>query len=177
MAVNRPAPESSEEHGHDRPRVVDTITQTGKMPPFFVILAGIVLTVLTVICLQVDDWSRDWTNNSAETDPESDDVNMRPIESGLSPDEFGKLMIESMKKVPRWEIVETVNLSDELVKIHLLHRTFFVGFKDDIHVEIVATEEGSTLYARSDSRIGSGDLGQNPRNLRELISTVRGDLE
>lgn len=159
-----------------RPQVIDTVRGKTKMPPALVILAGVVLTVLTVICLQVDDWSRDWTHNTAETDPDAKDVNMRPIDSSLTPNDFADLVIDVMQDVNRWDIKEKSQIGDEIVQVDLIHRTFFVGFKDDVQVEIVKTENGSTLYARSRSRIGQGDLGQNPRNIKELIGKVNQKL-
>ncbi len=142
-----------------------------------VIIAGVVLTILTIICLQVDDWSRDWTQNTSETDPAAKDVDMRPVATGLSTPEFAELVIAAMKDIPRWKLMDQTSDGDDRTKLDFVHSTFLMRYKDDIAVEIVKTETGSTLYAKSQSRIGKGDLGQNPRNIKELISKVREKLK
>ena len=52
----------------------------------------------------------------------------------------------------------------------LTRRTLLFRFVDDIEVRFVQSENDApiTFYAKSQSRIGKGDLGQNPRNLIEL---------
>jgi uncharacterized protein (DUF1499 family) len=47
-------------------------------------------------------------------------------------------------------------------------------FKDDIWVTLAPGEtEGTTIVqVRSQSRLGRGDLGQNPRNIKELLSRL-----
>lgn len=144
--------------------------------PVSVIIAGIVLTILTIICLQVDDWSRDWTQNTSETDPAAKDVAMHPIATQLPTMEFADLVIAAMKEVPRWELIEQTDDGEDRTKLDFVHSTFLMRYKDDVAVEIVKTETGSTLYAKSQSRIGKGDLGQNPRNIKELITKVREKL-
>lgn len=144
--------------------------------PVSVIIAGIVLTILTIICLQVDDWSRDWTQNTSETDPAAKDVAMQPIATQLPTMDFAELVIAAMKEVPRWELIEQTDDGEDRTKLDFVHSTFLMRYKDDVAVEIVKTETGSTLYAKSESRIGKGDLGQNPRNIKELITKVREKL-
>ncbi len=48
-------------------------------------------------------------------------------------------------------------------------------FKDDVSIWIVAQPNGKgRLYARSQSRVGRGDLGANARHLRELVEAITG---
>jgi uncharacterized protein (DUF1499 family) len=49
-------------------------------------------------------------------------------------------------------------------------------YKDDIRLSIKPADSGSLLSAESRSRVGRGDLGQNPRNLRELLGAIRRGL-
>ena len=148
-----------------------------KMTPISVIIAGIVLTVLVIICLQVDDWSRDWTTNYAETHPDAKDVNLRPIESERTVAELCDLVVDAMKDKTRWEVISKKQVAPTLIEIKLVHKSFLLGFKDDVTVEIVAQgQEGSILYVESQSRIGKGDLGQNPRNIKELVGLIRAAL-
>ena len=144
-----------------------------KKTPLSVIIAGVVLTVLVIICLQVDDWSRDWTTNYAETHPEAKDVNLRPIESERTVTELCDLVVNTMKDATRWEVISKKQVAPTLIEIKLVHKTFLMGFKDDVTVEIVAKGQGAILYVESQSRIGKGDLGQNPRNIKELVGLIR----
>lgn len=167
---------SREENDPESAIPADADGETKSRTPISVILAGMVLTILTIICLQVDDWSRDWTQNTSATDPDSTELHLRPIDCLLAPGELADLVIETMQGVPRWKLVKKTEISDERVNIELVHQTFIFGFKDDVEVKIVKTEKGSMLSAKSQSRIGQGDLGQNPRNLRELISRLHQGL-
>ena len=56
----------------------------------------------------------------------------------------------------------------------LTRRTWMVRFIDDVLVWLEETPGGCRVHARSRSRIGRGDLGQNRRNLRGLFRTVDG---
>ena len=49
--------------------------------------------------------------------------------------------------------------------IRVTHHAFY----DDITV-ILRSERGNSVKATSQSRVGKGDLGQNPRNLKELVN-------
>jgi len=154
------------------------ITPVGRKTPTSVLIAGLLITVLTIVFLQVDDWGRDWTNNTAETDPVANDLNMRPIETALTPPRLADIVVAAIEEVPRWTIENRTDTGIDMVRLDLVHRTFLLGFKDDVTVEIVSAseEDGATLYAKSQSRIGKGDLGQNPRNIKELISVVRKNM-
>lgn len=51
--------------------------------------------------------------------------------------------------------------------------TKIIKFKDDVTIWVEADgEERSTLFARSASRVGWGDLGANTRHLMNLFETV-----
>jgi uncharacterized protein (DUF1499 family) len=50
-------------------------------------------------------------------------------------------------------------------------------FKDDITVRVINRGSERVLAAKSRSRVGKGDLGQNPRNLKQLLEAVRTKLE
>lgn len=155
---------------------VDPPSQESEKTPMYVIVVGVVLTLLVIVCLQVDDWSRDWTTNFAETTAEAEDINLRPIESSLSPEKLAGLVVETMKPADRWTVESPRSVEAGRIEIDLVHKTFWMGFKDDVQVTIEASDGGSRLSATSQSRIGKGDLGQNPRNLKDLISRVRAAL-
>jgi uncharacterized protein (DUF1499 family) len=43
---------------------------------------------------------------------------------------------------------------------------------DDVHVRLIADGVNTRVEAKSQSRVGVGDLGQNPRNLRQLTNAL-----
>ena len=144
--------------------------------PISVIIAGVILTLIVIVCLQVDDWSRDLTTNFAETSDDASDVDLRPIESQLPPDELADQVVKRMRGLDRWTVGSPEKQDDGSYLIELVHKTLVFQFKDDVKVTIIPTNDGSKMTATSQSRVGKGDLGQNPRNLKELISRVRSGL-
>jgi uncharacterized protein (DUF1499 family) len=62
--------------------------------------------------------------------------------------------------------------------LRAVRTTSLLRFKDDVHVVAEpANEPGRTrLELTSASRLGKGDLGQNPRNLRELLDALNQEL-
>lgn len=125
--------------------------------------------------LLIDDWKRDFTTNHAATSPSADDPKLRPVELDLPPTTVAELVTSWVAKHSRWKLESTETDLDGGVRMHLIRSTLIWRFKDDIHVSITpdASSKGSTVTAESRSRIGKGDLGQNPRNLRELLGGLR----
>jgi uncharacterized protein (DUF1499 family) len=143
----------------------------------------------------VDDWSRDWTENTAITSVDAKDPWLRPGQLAMTPREVAERLERWATGASAWEVVSRE--SDGPVEhLHLVHKTRLWRFRDDVHVKIEPMEEednpdaalsgveqagaarngGAEMRARvsakSASRIGKGDLGQNPRNLRELMRAV-----
>ena len=137
-------------------------------------LTAIVLLALLIgVLTQVENWSRDFTTNTAATDAGSADPRLRPIESAQAPAELAKLVIAASGKLPHWDLAEQTETGGA-VNLHFIRTTGLWKFRDDIRVQIEpAPGGGSRLTADSRSRVGKGDLGQNPRNLRELLEAVR----
>ena len=54
--------------------------------------------------------------------------------------------------------------------MNLIRVTPIMRFTDDITVILRNEKEGTRVKATSQSRVGKGDLGQNPRNLKELVN-------
>lgn len=137
-------------------------------------LAAIAFLAFVIgVLTQVENWGRDFTTNSATTDANAPDLRLRPIESAAAPAELAKLVVSVTGKLPHWELAEQSEASGT-VKLHFIRTTGLWKFKDDICVQIEpAHGGGSRLTAESRSRIGKGDLGQNPRNLRELLEALQ----
>src|SRR5262245_5291638 len=136
---------------------------------------AIVAAVLIFLLAQVEDWTRDLTTNVAATEDNATDERLRPIEAAISPQELALRVKEAVKSLGNWRLEERDEL-DGGVQIHFVRTTPVLRFQDDIHVQIVPQDSGARLTAESRSRVGKGDLGQNPRNLRELLEAVRSRL-
>jgi hypothetical protein len=195
---------------------VDVQKQSGIRFMFYLLifLAVVVGAVLLGTAMQIEDWSRDLTTNSAETSPDADDPNLRPLELAISPRESAALVERSVGQMSRWQVADRSaddresdgnntdraepNLDgvvDEPIIMRLTRTTSLFRFVDDITVTISSVEidaasaendasgdgssgasRGSRIEVRSQSRIGKGDLGQNPRNIRELIGELKAGL-
>ena len=154
-----------------------TFTGRKRMPSLlFTVLgiAGIVIVIVTlVLALQVDNWRRDLFVNHAATDEDSPDKRLHPVHSRFPPDATAELVIDRAKKLPGWQWKLKRQLPGDIVEIEFVRTTPVMRFQDDIRVRITPTEHGSLIVAESRSRVGRGDLGQNPRNLIELLEPVR----
>ncbi|QIN82609.1 DUF1499 domain-containing protein [Rubrobacter tropicus] len=73
----------------------------------------------------------------------------------------------AIETLPRW----TVGPSEKS-ELKAVRKTRLFRFRDDVKIQISADETGSRADLTSASRIGKGDLGQNPRNLKELLRAV-----
>lgn len=141
------------------------------------VLAGVAIVTLYIFS-HIDDWSRDLTTNFAKTDPLSTDL--RPLELPLPPDRAASLVRQAAESLRGWQVAEESpsDLGGGVVEWHFVRTTLLMRYKDDIHarIEPSASGESVTVHLRSQSRIGKGDLGQNPRNLRELLRAIERSL-
>jgi uncharacterized protein (DUF1499 family) len=123
---------------------------------------------------RIENWKRDFTVNHAKLDPRSSDPLLRPLVVSQSPGEIAKLIEQWAEKHSRWSVESHAEIEGG-IEIHLTRTTLVMRFIDDIHVRLAAAGDGTRVDAESQSRVGKGDLGQNPRNLRELVSGLRED--
>jgi len=131
----------------------------------------VVACVLMGIFFGLEDWKRDLTVNHARLDPQAADSRLHPLLLDVPLGKVADQVEQWANATPRWS-VESRSESGTSVKIHLTHRTRLVGFVDDVVVRLQSIEGQTKLDAESRSRVGVGDLGQNPRNLRELRSGI-----
>jgi uncharacterized protein (DUF1499 family) len=139
------------------------------------IVLALVLAIGLILVTHVEDWSRDLSINHAATSDDEQDKRMRTIEAKLGVQELADVVVTAGKSLPRWKLIERTQAGDA-IQLDFVRTTGLVGYKDDIRVRIESAGQGSRLSAESRSRIGKGDLGQNPRNLRELLGQVRASL-
>lgn len=107
------------------------------------------------------------TRNWADTD----EGDPKPLDLSLSLADAMAMVQAAIVSLPRWQ-VESVD--DVAHTIHATRRTRMMRYVDDISLRLEAlTEQQTRLHARSQSRVGKGDLGQNRRNLRELWRALK----
>ncbi len=136
------------------------------------VLAGVAIVTIFIFS-HVDDWSRDLTTNTAWTDEAS--ATLKPLRVAKSPELVKADLLRVVESMPNWEVVDGGgDVVDGAMKVHLVRTTTIMRFKDDIWVTLASGDsEGSTVVqVRSQSRLGRGDLGQNPRNIRELLGRL-----
>lgn len=127
---------------------------------------GLVLGLLLV--WTVDDWSRDFSTNVAESDPQHPDPRMRCIVLPVDRPAAVEQVRQLAESLPGWR--ESSPTNDQ--ELHFERTTRWFRFVDDITVRLTAVEDGTRVSVSSRSRIGQGDLGQNPRNIRELLGRL-----
>lgn len=155
--------------------MASTFSQIGwrrMLTTLLIVVLGALLVIAGVLFMLVEDWSRDLTTNIAETSDSAEDPLQRPMLIHRSMQDSAELVEHAVHTLPRWEQTDRDQDGDTVV-LHLVRTTPLWRFKDDITVRIEPTAEGSRVSAVSKSRVGKGDLGQNPRNLRELFEALR----
>ena len=78
---------------------------------------------------------------------------------------------KAVEKLPRWRLQQ----KDE-AKVHAVRESRLFRFKDDVTVSIIPQNNDTEARFESASRVGKGDLGQNLRNLRELLEAINREL-
>lgn len=137
------------------------------------VFGGTLLFFVGAMAVTVDDWSRDLSTNVAETDPKSPDPLLQPLKRPGTLDCAKQVLEKEIGQIPRWTL-GSIDGSGEEVILHATRKTPLWGFVDDIRVTIAQVEpEQIQISVYSKSRLGKGDLGQNPRNIKELTSRLQ----
>lgn len=136
----------------------------------------VALAVATIVAIQVDDWGRDLVTNVAATAWTATDPDLRPVAVELSPAATAALIASVGDALPRWAFVRRA-VTDSMIELQFVRTTRIFRFRDDVTVTVTDHGDHREVNARSASRLGTGDLGQNPRNLRELTRALRARLE
>lgn len=93
---------------------------------------------------------------------------LRPLTVPGTPLTVRHLIGDAIGRLPRWRIVDE---NDAVV--WATHTTRIFRFVDDVYLLMTPVGDSVRLEARSASRLGKGDLGQNRRNLTELLTELR----
>lgn len=142
----------------------------GKRYRWLLVLA-IVASIMIGIVARLENWKRDLTTNHARLDANASDPLLRPLVVPTSPEQLADRVQQSVSKLSRWSLESREQLAEGM-QLHFTRRTRLFRFVDDIYVRLSRVEGGTRLDAESRSRVGKGDLGQNPRNLRELTQEL-----
>ncbi len=114
-------------------------------------------------------WLDGMTKNWAELTPNDQDPRLRPIVLPIPPAEALLQVAQMIANRKRWDVVST---EPETGTIRATHQTILWRFVDDVLIRCEPDPQGTRIQARSQSRIGKGDLGQNRRNLRDLTKAL-----
>lgn len=104
-----------------------------------------------------------FTKNWADT-REATHSDLRPLVLALPLEEAIERVKQVVAGMPRWK----VEGSPSTTGLHLTRTTRTMRFVDDVVLHFHADAAGTIIHARSKSRVGVGDLGQNRRNVQEL---------
>jgi uncharacterized protein (DUF1499 family) len=110
-----------------------------------------------------------FTRNWADTD-EPGDPALAPVELPVPPSEALARVQAAIRELPHWQ-VEAVDVAAGTVAA--TRRTRLLKFVDDIAIRLEPRPGGTRVHARSRSRVGVGDFGQNRRNLLELLGRLK----
>ncbi len=134
---------------------------------------AIVAAISWLVFRQVDDWGRDLTTNVAITSEASE--LLQPLRLNIPTAETLRRLRSVVGELPRWTWQSEKSGEDGVAQVMLTRSTALWRFTDDITVWIDPLDEGraTRVRAKSQSRIGRGDLGQNPRNLIELLQAMQ----
>ncbi|QDV33374.1 DUF1499 domain-containing protein [Tautonia plasticadhaerens] len=110
-------------------------------------------------------WFDGLRRNRAELRVDATDPDLRPFAVSLAPIHAVTWARGVIAGWPRWTVVAAY---EDRGMIHATHTTRLWRFTDDVHLAFEPDSRGSLVSARSQSRVGKGDLGQNARNLKEL---------
>ena len=124
----------------------------------------------------IDDFSRDFTSNHAAITLESEDPRLRSREYDLPAASLVEAVREAARRITNWEFIGTAGVNG---RTHIVfERTSRVWkLKDDVILRVEDLGARSRLTGESRSRLEYGDLGQNPRNLRRILSELETVLD
>ncbi len=108
--------------------------------------------------------------NVAVTTPDATDPRLRPRTFAGRASDVARVVERAMEPLPRWEVV-----AGRTGVIWITRRTR-LGFVDDIHLLLIPTGDSTVVLARSASRVGWYDLGQNRRNLAEVWGALEKEM-
>lgn len=136
-----------------------------------VIPAVLAAAVVLLVVFSVDDWSRDFTASAASITADASDPTLRSRVYDRSAEELVAAVRQAASRIRSWEYVgDTEDGNTTLILFVRAGRIW--RFKDDVVIRVDDLGGQRVLTGESRSRIGVGDLGRNPRNLRRLLAEL-----
>jgi len=139
-------------------------------------LAAAAAGLLLFLVFYIDDWGRDFTTNEAFVTPQSTDPGLRALRSERPLEEMVLAIRGAGRRIRNWKYIGEAR--DEAAVSLLFERTARVlRFTDDITIRVEDRGDHRLVTGVSKSRMGYGDLGRNPKNLRRLLSELEDVLD
>ena len=85
----------------------------------------------------------------------------------MDPERLLAAVRRAVGRLPRWRLE-----ASEGGEVRAVRTTRLLRFRDDVTARVTPAPDGARLELTSASRVGKGDLGQNPRNIEELVRAV-----
>ena len=85
----------------------------------------------------------------------------------VAPGHLLPVVRRAVERLPRWGLEAA-----EGSEVRAVRTTRLFRFRDDVTARVRPDPDGARLELTSASRLGRGDLGQNPRNLEDLLRAV-----
>jgi len=123
----------------------------------------------------VDDWSRDFTTNEAFIAHDAEDPELRPLIASRSVAEMNEAVRRAASRIRDWEYVGEAG-DGNTTRIVFVRTSRIWRFKDDVVIRVEDLGDRRVVTGEARSRIGFGDLGQNPRTLRRFLAELRAVL-
>jgi len=140
---------------------------------------GIWATILLVyVLLGIDDWGRDWVQHEATQRFEPANRHVAGL-LDMPPGHPGRVSLAEWSDAVQWAGNRIKNLKftgeaadgdTRVLKFVRTHR--LLRIKDDVTVRIERSGREQTIETHSAARLGIGDLGRNPRNIRRLYAEL-----
>ena len=109
--------------------------------------------------------------NDVESGKTPEYPDLRVHDYGASVDAVVKGVKAVAARLPRWEVVG-VGKGPAGAEIQAVHTTGVWRFKDDVTIRVRREGSRTKVSARSKSRIGKWDFGQNARNVHEILDAL-----
>ncbi|MBI4208963.1 MAG: DUF1499 domain-containing protein [Deltaproteobacteria bacterium] len=118
---------------------------------------------------------RDLTQHEAHTDEEAFNPVLRTRHYAEPPEVLWNVLSQLiMEKFSHWGLESRDSVRKT---IHATRQTPTFRFTDDVRIEIQPNGVGSMVDAKSSSRVGIADFGQNRRNIVELFNYLDTELD
>jgi uncharacterized protein (DUF1499 family) len=108
-----------------------------------------------------------WLRNWHDTDEPGADPG--PLDLPLPPAEALARVEAAIGSLPRWRVESTDAAAGTVTATR---RTRLFRFTDDVTIRLEPVATWTRVHARSQSRVGASDLGQNRRNVLELFAAL-----